>query len=348
MAEKKNYHFYKSDRQSIIERLGGEALISCFKQMLLIRNFELRAEAAYQQGKIGGFFHAYVGQEAVQTAVVQAMGQNNWYTTSYRCHALALLLGAAPNELMAELFGRSTGNAKGRGGSMHFFTERMLGGFGIVTGQVPIATGAGFTLKYKNIDGQVSVCFMGDGAVAQGAFHESLNLASLWDLPCIYVIENNMWGMGTSVEKAVCVPRLAEDKAPGYNMKGYTLDGMDFFSCFDGFDHIYREVLSLRRPVLVEVLTHRFKGHSISDPGLYRSKDEMKCLMERDPIALMQNALIEANIITSDQAKGMDKEAREVVVASLDFAENSPWPDPCTLEEDVFAPSALNSTSNRA
>lgn len=330
--------FFKTDPQTVIQKLGSAALIACLKQMLLIRNFEIRAEAAYQQGKIGGFFHAYVGQEAIQTAVVQALGPKNWYSTSYRCHALALLLGATPEELMAELFGRAAGNAKGRGGSMHFFTDRLLGGFGIVTGQVPIGTGAGFTIKYKEIRDEVSICFMGDGAVPQGAFHESLNLASLWDLPCIYVIENNKWGMGTAVEKAVCVPRLAEDKAPGYRMKGYTLDGLDFFNCYGGFDHIFHEVLETRRPVLVEAVTERFKGHSVSDPGLYRSKDHLKEISQRDPLSVMQKQLIEAGLITEDEVKTLDKEMRERVLAAIEFADKSPWPDPITLEEDVFAP----------
>lgn len=331
-------HLFKVDRQAIIEKLGPDILKSCLGRMLLIRHFELRAEAAYQQGKIGGFFHAYIGQEAIQTAVVQAMGLNNWYSTSYRCHALALLLGATPDELMAELFGKATGNAKGRGGSMHFFTERLLGGFGIVTGQVPIATGAGFNLKYKGIKNEASICFMGDGAVPQGSFHESLNLASLWNLPCIYIIENNLWGMGTHVERAVCVPRLAEDKAPGYNMKGYTLDGMDFFTCYSGFEQIYHEVLETQRPVLVEVIAERFKGHSISDPGLYRTKDALKVIMQRDPIVNMHQAILEAGIMTEEQLKLLDKEMREKVLAAIDFADKSPWPDIQTLEEDVFAP----------
>lgn len=331
-------HFFSVDRAAIIRQLGPEALINCFRRMLLIRNFEVRSEAAYQQGKIGGFFHAYIGQEAIQTAAVQVLGPENWYITSYRCHALAILLGATPNELMAELYGRAAGNAKGRGGSMHFFTERLLGGFGIVTGQVPIATGAAFTIKYLDKKDEVAICFMGDGAVPQGAFHESLNLASLWDLPCIYVIENNQWGMGTAVNRAVCVPRLAEDKAPGYAMKGYTFDGMDFFDCYGGFQHVHREVLETRRPVLVEVMTERFKGHSISDPGLYRSKDQLKQVMQRDPLVIMQSALEEAGILDADQAREMDKETREIVIAAMDYADACPWPDPNTLEQDVFAP----------
>lgn len=221
---------------------------------------------------------------------------------------------------------------------MHFFTDRLLGGFGIVAGQIPIATGAAFTLKYKGTKGEVAICFMGDGAVPQGAFHESLNLASLWDLPCIFVIENNQWGMGTAVERAVCVPRLAEDKAPGYNMKGYTFDGMDFFACYGGFDHLFQEVLETERPVLVEVITERFKGHSISDPGLYRTKEALKQIMQRDPIMIMQQALLEEGILTEEQCKALDKKMRAHVLAALEFAEKSPWPDPITLEEDVFAP----------
>lgn len=331
-------HMFKVNRQAVIEKLDPQILRESLRYMLLIRNFELRAEAAYQQGKIGGFFHAYIGQEAIQSAAVQALGPNNWYTTSYRCHALALLLGSTPEELMAELFGRSTGNAQGRGGSMHFFADRMLGGFGIVTGQVPIATGAAFTIKYKQIKGEVSICFMGDGAVPQGAFHESLNLASLWSLPCIYVIENNQWGMGTAVHRAVCVSRLAEDKAPGYNMKGYTFDGMDFFTCYAGFEHVFHEVLQTERPILVEAITERFKGHSISDPGLYRTKDALKQIMQRDPIVVMRHALLEAGIITEDQIQALDKETKERVLAAIEFAEKSPWPDPQMLEEDVFAP----------
>lgn len=291
-------HFFKVNQQKVIDELGAETLIHSLKQMMLIRNFELRAEAAYQQGRVGGFFHAYIGQEAIQTAMMQALGKNNWYTTSYRCHALALLLGATPEELMAELYGRATGNAKGRGGSMHFFTDRLLGGHGIVGGQIPIATGAAFTLKYRGITEEVSVCFLGDGAVPQGSFHESLNLASLWNLPCIYVIENNKWGMGTAIERAVSVARLAEDKAAGYNMKAYTVNGSNFFDCFGAFQEIFKEVKEKQRPILVEAIAERFKGHSISDPGLYRTKDHLKEIMENDPIALLQTQLIKANFLT--------------------------------------------------
>lgn len=329
--------FFQDDREKLLQKLGKTKLIEILRKMLLIRNFETRAEAAYLQGKIGGFFHSYIGQEAIQTASVEAMGPENWWATSYRCHALALLLGATPNEIMAELYGRATGNAKGRGGSMHLYTNRLLGGFGIVGGQVPIATGAAFTIKYTDKK-EVAICYLGDGAVAQGAFHESLNLASLWNLPCIYVIENNKWGMGTAVTRALTNKLIAEERAPGYNMKGYTFDGMDFLNCYAGFSHVYKEVLSTSRPVLVEVITERFKGHSVSDPGLYRSKEELKICMSKDPIINLQQDMLRNGMITEEEIKKIDKECREVVVEAMKFADESPWPDPKTLGEDVFAP----------
>lgn len=339
MATKKDikYHFFPFDREQLFRELSRDYLIDRLKDMLLIRNFEIRAESAYQHGKIGGFFHAYIGQEAVQTAAVAVMGSKQWWATSYRCHALALLLGATPNELMAELYGRANGNALGRGGSMHLYTDRLLGGFGIVTGQVPIATGAGFTMKYLEEKG-VSVCFMGDGAVAQGAFHESLNLAALWDLPCIYVVENNQWGMGTAVSRAISIEPIAETKAPAYGIKGYTFDGMDFFSCYAGFKHVFTEVLDTSRPVLIEVVTDRFRGHSISDPALYRSKEALQATMQRDPIQLFYNELKQKNMLDDTAFEALDKSQKDIVVAAMKYADESPWPDPITLGQDVFAP----------
>ncbi len=330
--------YFPSKTSEVIEELGKEVLLENLRRMYLIRNFETRAEAAYLQGKVGGFFHAYIGQEAIQVAVLQALGPNNWFITSYRCHALALLLGATPDEIMAELYGRAAGNAKGRGGSMHLYTDRLLGGFGIVGGQVPIATGAAFTIKYKGIKGEVAICFLGDGAVAQGAFHEALNLAALWDLPCIYVIENNRWGMGTAVERAISVKNLAADKAAGYGMKAYTFNGMDFFNCYAGFSHVYHEVLETGRPVLIEAICERFKGHSVSDPGLYRTKESLKEHMLNDPILIMQKALLDAKIGDEETFKKIDKEERDVAVNAMKYAETCPWPNSIELEEDVFAP----------
>ena len=194
-----NRTFFTSDSRQVIKELGKDKLLHILRQMLLIRNFETRAEGAYLQGFVGGFFHSYIGQEAIQTAAVEVFGKDQWWITSYRCHALALLLGVTPDEAMAELYGRSTGNAKGRGGSMHLYTDRLMGGFGIVGGQVPIAAGAAFAEKYRKEKGKVALGFLGDGAIVQGAFHEALNMAALWSLPLITVIENNLWGMGTAV-----------------------------------------------------------------------------------------------------------------------------------------------------
>lgn len=324
--------------QQIIKEFGNDHLMEVLRRMLLIRNFETRAESAYQHGHVGGFFHAYTGQEAIQTAAVDAFGKKNWWATTYRCHALALLLGVTPDEAMAELYGRATGNAKGRGGSMHFYTDRLMGGFGIVGGHLPIATGAAFAIKYRDIKDEVAICFLGDGAVAQGAFHESLNLASLWDLPCIYVIENNLWGMGTAVNRALCMDPLAENIAPAYNMQGYTLDGTDYLGCYKAFKEFKEQVLDTSRPILVECIAERFKGHSVSDPGLYRSKEGLEAAKQKDPIIRLKDQMIEAGIIDEDQFKALDKEQREIVISSMKFAEESPWPDPISLEEDVYAP----------
>ncbi len=339
MKKKALYHFFEADPKKVIAELGEERLLESFKKMLLIRNFEIRGEQGYQQGKIGGFFHSYMGQEAIQVGCVAAVGLDHWFTTTYRCHALALLLGATPNEVMAELYGRITGNAMGRGGSMHMYADRMLGGLAIVGGHVPIATGAAFSIKYLKVKNMASFCFFGDGAVAQGAVHESLNLATLWNLPCIYVIENNQWGMGTAVSRALCMEPIGENLAKAYGISAYTVDGSDFFNCYALFEKVLKEVVKERRPVLIEAVTERFRGHSISDPALYRTKEQLAYTMEeKDPISRFKNALVEHKILTEEQFKQFDKEQKEIILAAMKFADESPWPDPMTLEQGVFAP----------
>jgi pyruvate dehydrogenase E1 component alpha subunit len=332
-------HFFKADPKKVIQQIGRDKLIEFLKKMVLIRHFEIRGEQAYQQGKVGGFYHSYMGQEAIQAGCIAASGVDHWFTTTYRCHALALLLGVSPNEGMAELYGRSTGNAMGRGGSMHFYSEHLLGGLAIVGGHVPIATGAAFSIKYLKEKNRVSFCFLGEGAVVQGAVHESLNIASLWSLPCIYVIENNKWGMGTAVSRAVCIEPIAENMAGSYGMKAYTVDGSDFFACYALFQEVLSEVIKTSRPVLIEAVTERFRGHSISDPGLYRSKESLAQTMEeKDPIHFLKKALIEHKIITEEEFDQIDKEQKEKILAAMKFADESPWPDPITLEQGVFSP----------
>jgi len=332
------YHFFPSDAEKVFSQIDKGLLKEALGQMYLIRNFEQRGEAAYQQGKVGGFYHSYVGQEAIQTACLAACGDKHWFTTTYRCHALALLLGSTPNAMMAELYGRATGVAKGLGGSMHMYADRLLGGLAIVGGHIPIATGAAFSIKYLKQKGLASFCFLGDGASVQGAFHESLNLAALWNLPCIYVIENNQWGMGTAATRAVCVKPIAEHFAKAYGIKSYTLDGLDFFNCYAGFKEALHECLTTSRPILIEAVAERFRGHSISDPGLYRSKEALQETIKRDPILRLKAVLIEKGILTEEECEEIDREKREIVIAAMKFADESPWPDPITLEEGVFAP----------
>lgn len=325
--------------EQLIKKIGKKELIQALKWMIEIRHFETRSESAYQQGLIGGFLHSYAGQEAIQTSAVQVFGMKNWYVGFYRCHALALLLEASPNEVMAELYGKSTGIAKGRGGSMHLYADRLLGGFGIVGGHLPIAAGAAFSLKYLKKKDEMTICFLGEGATAQGAFHETLNLASLWNLPVVFVIENNHWGMGTAAERALAFhDKIAETVAPAYKMRGFTLDGMDYFNCYAGFEEIRGEVLKTSRPILVECICERFKGHSISDPGVYRTKESVHKILENDPITLLKKTLIQKGILTEEEYKKIDQEAKRIVLEAMKFAEESPWPSPALLEEDVYAP----------
>lgn len=324
------------DKKEVIQRLGKEKLLDLLQQMLVIRNVETRAEAAYQQGLIGGFFHAYIGQEAIQTACVDVFGKENWWSASYRCHALALLLGATPNEIMSEFFGRSNGNAQGRGGSMHLYTERLLGGFGIVAGQVPIAIGAALSLKYLKKDQEASFCFLGDGAVAQGVFYESVNIATLWDLPCIFVVENNQWGMGTAVDRAIALNPIGEKVADAFGIENYVINGMDLLSCYDSFEKIKKNFMKERKPIIIEAFTERFRGHSISDPASYRSKEALKGIMSNDVLLTLRQDLMDAGFLDEEGYKDLDKKAREIAIKAVEHANQSPWPDPISLEEGVL------------
>lgn len=329
--------WFKVDRQQLMSKLGHERLKKALRSMVAIRHFETRAEAAYQQGHIGGFFHSYIGQEAIATSCVDLLGEKPWYTTTYRCHAHALLLGVTPNEVMAELYGKATGNAKGRGGSMHLFAKRLLGGYGIVGGHIPLAVGAAFSLKYLKQD-TVSVAFLGDGAVVQGAVYESLNLASLWELPCLIVIENNQWGMGTAVKRAVAMSPIGQKIASAFDITSYAVDGQDYLSCYGCFQQAHADIQTHQRPVIIEAYTHRFKGHSISDPALYRSKEALAKVMEQDPIQILLKEMIDKGWMTQEEFEGVSQQEKQIVLKAMEFAEQSPFPDVTTLEEDVFAP----------
>jgi pyruvate dehydrogenase E1 component alpha subunit len=326
-------------RAEIREEIGQAQLLELYRRMLLIRRFEEKAVAAYRQQKIAGFMHTYIGTEPVATGLMAHLSEADFTTTSYRCHAQALLLGLAPRELMAELFGKVTGNVRGKGGSMHFFSKQrnFLGGHGIVGGQIPVGTGAAFACKYKKTGG-LSLTFMGDGASAQGTLHESLNMASLWDLPAVYVIENNEWGMGTSCERAISVDKIAEQKAPGYNISGYTVDGTDLYACWKLGKQVADEVRSRSRPVLIEAKGVRFMGHSVSDGQAYRTRDAIKSIREiQDGLARLAADLVNVGWTSEDDLVAMDEEIKALVIDAIDYADASPEPSMNELLRHVLA-----------
>jgi pyruvate dehydrogenase E1 component alpha subunit len=328
----------KIDAAAVRQEIGRERLIALYRRMLLVRRFEERAGAMYQQKRIAGFLHLYIGQEAVATGLLDHLTPGTDYVAaSYRCHAQALLVGLDPNELMAELFGRVTGNVQGRGGSMHFFSREkgLLGGHGIVGGQIPVGTGAAFTAKYLGTGG-VAMTFLGDGATAQGTFHESLNIAALWNLPAIYVIENNLYGMGTSAARAVAVKDLAEAKAPGYRMPAFTVDGLDLYACWKAG----QRVVALARggqPVLLEAKTYRYRGHSVSDAASYRTKEEVQRYQALDPLERVRRDLVGEGWLDEAGAATIDEEAQERIRTAVAFAEQSPEPPLSDLLRHVQA-----------
>ncbi len=328
------------DHAAIRAEIGKERLTRMFKQMLLVRRFEERAGQAYEAKKIAGFLHLYIGQEAVATGFYDHLSPGkDCSLTSYRCHAQALLVGLDPNELMAELYGKVTGNVRGKGGSMHFFSKEKgyLGGHGIVGGQIPVGTGAAFSAKYKGTGG-VSVTFLGDGASPQGTFHESLNMASLWSLPAIYVIENNQYGMGTACSRAVAVKDIAEAKAPGYGMQSFTFDGLDLYASWK----TAQQAVALARagkPVLVEAKTYRYRGHSVSDNAAYRTKEELARYQALDPIERIKADLIKEGWLTEAGAEQIDEQVSARIREAMQFAEDSPEPPASELQRHVFAES---------
>ncbi|HET7632544.1 MAG TPA: pyruvate dehydrogenase (acetyl-transferring) E1 component subunit alpha [Gemmatimonadaceae bacterium] len=322
-------------------RAGKEAHVELLHSMLLQRRFEERAAEAYALGKIGGFCHLYIGQEAVSAGSEAALRPDDYVITTYRDHGQALARGINPRAVMAELFGRADGLVQGKGGSMHLFdaATNFLGGHGIVGGHLPIATGVGFAIKYRGGD-QVCVCFMGEAAVNGGAFHESLNMAGLWGLPVIYVIENNRYGMGTAIERASAVTELYK-RGASYNIEGIEVDGQDVLAVRDAMTRVVERARTRQLPTLVEIQTSRFVGHSMSDAasGTYRSKAELEAEEERDPVALFTAKLVEEGEITKAEFDKMDEEIKAQIQDAWDFADASPEPPLEALYEHVLAES---------
>jgi pyruvate dehydrogenase E1 component alpha subunit len=321
--------------------MGGttpEERRALLKSMLLQRRFEERCAEAYALGKIGGFCHLYIGQEAISTGTMSMIRPDDYVITAYRDHGQALARGISPRSIMAELFGRDTGCSGGKGGSMHIFDKEtnFLGGHGIVGGHVPVAAGVGFAIKYRR-GNQLCVCFFGEAAVNIGAFHEALNMASLWDLPVIFIIENNRYGMGTAISRSTANEDVVV-RAKGYRMIGESVDGQDIFAVRDAIARAAERARKEKRPTLLEMRTYRFMGHSMSDAvsGTYRTKDELEENMKRDPILLLQNQMHEAGELAEGDLHAIDDEAKAISQDAWDFADSSPEPPPEKLYTDVL------------
>lgn len=318
-----------------------DPLLAALESMQLIRTFEEKAGMMYGLRKIGGFCHLYSGQEAVAVGAVSVLDLTKDYVlTGYRDHGHALALGVDPSAIMAELFGKATGVSRGKGGSMHLFDpgKRMLGGNGIVGAQIPVATGVALAQAYRK-DGGVTLCFFGDGAFHQGALHESLNLAKIWSLPIVYVVENNQWGMGTNW-KRVSAEEDFSLTAAAYGMKGFSCDGMDIVSVIDAMREAVGRARTSGEPGLVEARTYRYKGHSMSDPGKYRTRDDIEEYRKRDPIAGLKGRLTESGQLTEERWAAIVASAEAQVDAAVAFAESSAEPSPGELYTDVYASKA--------
>ena len=318
----------------------GKLAVEMLRQMLLIRRFEEKAAQLYGLRKIGGFCHLYIGQEAVAVGAVAAIDLTTDYVlTAYRDHGHALACGMDPGVVMAELFGKVTGCSRGKGGSMHLFDvdKHYYGGNGIVGAHIPVATGAALALKYRGEAG-VALCFFGDGAIHQGSFHESANLAKIWNLPVIYICENNQYGMGTSYKRVSAVDDFSVMGA-SYGIPGAQVDGMDAMA-------VHRSVGEAAgraregTPSLLEIKTYRYRGHSMSDPAKYRTKQELEAYKQQDPIVILTDRLRADGNLTDDQYDTLDTEAKQAAARAVEFAEEGAAPLLETLYEDVYAPAA--------
>lgn len=314
-----------------------EELLEYYRQMLLIRRFEEKAGQLYGMGLIAGFCHLYIGQEAVVVGVTAAQNETDSIITGYRDHGHMLVAGISAREIMAELTGRATGCSRGKGGSMHMFSQekKFYGGHGIVGAQVALGTGLAFAHQYNNDNG-VSLAYFGDGAANQGQVYESFNMASLWKLPVVYIIENNQYAMGTSIDRHSSEIELFK-RGISFEIIGEAVDGMDVVAVKEAASRAIDHARSGKGPYLLEMKTYRYRGHSMSDPAKYRPKDEPKHMREtRDPIEHIRNLGLEKGIFTEDDLKVIDKEVKEIVADAAEFAQTSPEPDASQLMTDIY------------
>jgi pyruvate dehydrogenase E1 component alpha subunit len=313
-----------------------DTCLTVLEKMMLIRRFEERAGEMYAKAKIGGFLHLCIGEEATVVGATQALRESDYLMSTYREHGQALARGTSPDAVMAELFGRVDGCSGGRGGSMHLFDmeRRFLGGYGIVGGNLPLAVGVGLAADYTETEDCI-LCMFGDGASNQGTFGESMNLAALWSLPVVFMVINNQFGMGTSLERHSAVTDLSR-KAEGFGVPGTRCDGMDVLDVHACVTEALRKAREDREPQLVEAVTYRFRGHSMADPEEYRTKEQVEEWRKRDPINVFRERLAEEGVLSEEDADKLDSKAMERIDAAVEFADNSPFPDLDSLYDDIY------------
>ena len=319
------------------EKPDGAQLVDFYRRMLLIRVFEERSAEQYTLGRIRGFLHLYNGEEAIAVGSISALQPQDYVITHYRDHGHALAKGMDPNAAMAELFGKATGCSKGKGGSMHLFDleKRFMGGHAIVGGQLPLATGLALASKYKGED-SLTLCYLGDGAINEGEFHESMNLASLWKLPVIFFVENNLYGMGASVDQMLAFHDEIFEFAKGYKMPSIRTDGMDVLKVLETTREAVEFVRGGGGPHFIEAMAYRFRGHSMADPSEYRARSEEERWRMRDPITTFGGQLVEDGVATREELDRIGAEVEEIIDEAVRFAEESPFPEPGALYEDVY------------
>jgi pyruvate dehydrogenase E1 component alpha subunit len=318
------------------DKLPKEELLKMYRDMVRIREFEESCPRLYSQGKMGGFLHLYSGQEAVGVGVAHALDQNDYMVAAYREHGLILAKGTKPQPVMAELFGKETGVSRGKGGSMHMFDseKRFMGGYGIVAGHLPLSVGLGYSIVYKGGD-EIVACLFGDGATNQGVFHEAMNMAALYQVPVLFICENNGYGISTSISRSSAVKQLYK-KSAAYETPGIKVDGMDVLAVYDAVRLAAEKARQGGGPHYIEAITYRFRGHSISDPGTYRSDQEKKLWKERDPILNFRGKLLGRGLVEEAELESIDYEEKELLEETIKFAEESPFPEPDELWTDIY------------
>jgi len=339
MAETKTKKKGKAADTKALHGLDQGLALDLLREMLLYRRFEEKAEEAYAIGKIGGFCHLHIGQEGAAAGSIKPLQPDDYVISAYREHTQAIAKGVSPKAVMAELYGRKDGASGGKGGSMHIFGAdvRFMGGHGIVGGQVPLATGIAWKIKYRD-EASVVICYMGDAAVNQGGFHEALNMASVWQLPAIYVVENNEYGMGTAFRRVSTTDMIT--KAAPYGIEASSVNGQDVLETYAHFRDLAEQVRNGGGPRFVDLRTYRFRGHSMSDPvsGTYRPTEEVEQRKEKDdPIGILRDRLFAAGALDQEALERMDKEARRMAQEAADFADASPLPDESALYTHVWA-----------